>query len=82
MPADFRVYITIPPGMDAYPVASFTWLLFFQNQSNKAHGKTMVEFLKWALTDGQKFAAELGYAPLPPAVVQLEMEAIKKIKVQ
>jgi phosphate transport system substrate-binding protein len=82
MPADFRVSITNPPGKDAYPVASFTWLLFYQNPSNKAHGKTMVEFLKWALTDGQKFAAELGYAPLPPAVVQLEMEAIKKIKVQ
>ena len=27
MPADFRVSITNPPGKDAYPIASFTWLL-------------------------------------------------------
>jgi phosphate transport system substrate-binding protein len=40
----------------------------------------MVDFLKWALTDGQKYAGELGYAPLPKEVVALEMEALKKIK--
>jgi hypothetical protein len=36
--------------------------------------------MKWALTGGQKFAPELGYAPLPDSVVKLEMEALKKIK--
>ena len=41
----------------------------------------MVDFVKWALTDGQKFAAALGYAPLPEPVVKLEMEALKRIKV-
>ncbi len=30
------------------------------------------DFLKWALTDGQKFAPELGYAPLPKEVVELD----------
>ncbi len=39
----------------------------------------MVDFTKWALTDGQKYCAELGYAPLPPEVVKLEMDAIKRI---
>jgi phosphate transport system substrate-binding protein len=42
----------------------------------------MVEFMQWALTDGQKFAADLGYSPLPAAVVKLELEALKKVKVQ
>jgi phosphate transport system substrate-binding protein len=41
----------------------------------------MVDFVKWALTDGQKFAKDLGYAPLPEGVVQLEMEALKKIRI-
>lgn len=40
----------------------------------------MVDFMRWALTDGQKFAPNLGYAPLPPEVVALEMEALKRIK--
>jgi hypothetical protein len=41
----------------------------------------MMEFMSWALTDGQKFAGQLGYAPLPDAVVKLEMAALQKLKV-
>ena len=41
----------------------------------------MVDFMKWALTDGQKYCAELGYAPLPREVVALELEAIKRIAI-
>jgi len=80
MPKDFRVSITNPPGQDAYPISSFTWLLLYENPKDKARAKVMVDFVKWALTEGQKFASEIGYAPLPPSVVQLEMEALKKIK--
>ncbi len=82
MPPDFRVSITNAPGKDAYPISSFTWLLFYENPKDKRMAKTMVEFMKWALTDGQKFAPELGYAPLPQEVVKLEMAALQKIKVQ
>ena len=82
MPADFRVSITNAPGREAYPIASFTWLLLYENPRNKQQGRAMVEFMQWALTDGQKFATDLGYAPLPAAVVQLEMAALKKIQVQ
>lgn len=80
MPADFRISITNAPGKGAYPVSSFTWLLVYQNPKDKAQAKAMVDFLKWALTDGQKDCAGLGYAPLPASVVQLEMTALGKIK--
>lgn len=80
MPADFRVSITNPPGKDAYPIASFTWLLLYENPEDKAHGKIMVDFMKWALTDGQKFAKDLGYAPLPKAIVDMELKALAKVK--
>jgi phosphate transport system substrate-binding protein len=80
MPPDFRVSITNAPGPGVYPISSFTWLLLYENPKDKKRGKIMVDFVKWALGDGQKFASDLGYAPLPGAVVQLEMEALKKIK--
>ena len=41
----------------------------------------MADFMRWALADGQKFAPELGYAPLPKEVVALETSALKKIKI-
>jgi phosphate transport system substrate-binding protein len=80
MPKDFRVSITNAPGKGVYPISSFTWLLIYENPKDKQRGKIMVDFMKWALTDGQRFAPELGYAPVPASVVQLEQEALKKIK--
>ncbi len=80
MPKDFRVSITNAPGQGVYPVSSFTWLLLYENPKDKAQAKLFVDFLKWALTDGQKFATDLGYAPLPEEVVKLEMAVIPQIK--
>ena len=80
MPEDFRVSITNAPGQGVYPVASFTWILLYENPKDKAQAKIMVDFMKWALTDGQKFAPEMGYAPLPKNVVDMEMKALTKIK--
>jgi phosphate transport system substrate-binding protein len=82
MPADFRVSITNAEGDAAYPISSFTWLLLYQNPKDKATAKTMNDFVKWALTDGQKYCADLGYAPLPESVVQLEMAQLAKIAIQ
>jgi len=81
MPKDFRVSITNAPGKGVYPVSSFTWILLYENPKDKNQSKAMVEFMKWALSDGQKFAADLGYAPLPQEVVKLEMAALNTIKV-
>jgi phosphate transport system substrate-binding protein len=82
MPQDFRVSITNAPGKGAYPISSFTWLLLYQDPSDKALGQIMVDFMKWALGDGQKFAPDLGYAPLPGALVPRELDQLARIKLQ
>ena len=81
MPDDFRVSITDAPGADAYPISSFTWLLVYQKQTNHEIGTQIVKFLRWAITDGQKYTADLKYAPLPAAVVQKETAQIGQIQV-
>jgi len=80
MPADFRVSITNASGMGAYPISSFTWILMYENPTDKKRASVMVDFMKWALDDGQKYGAELGYAPLPANVVMLEKAALEKVK--
>jgi phosphate transport system substrate-binding protein len=82
IPDDFRVSITNSPGEMAYPIASFTWLLFYEAPQDTVQAATMVEFMKWALTDGQVFASDLGYSPLPKSVVEKELAALSRIKVQ
>jgi phosphate transport system substrate-binding protein len=80
MPADFRVSITNAPGKGVYPISSFTWLLMYENPKDKAQAKAMVDFMKWALSDGQKYCGDLGYAPLPESVVKLELAALAKVR--
>jgi phosphate transport system substrate-binding protein len=82
MPRDFRVSITNASGEDAYPISSFTWLLLYEDPRDKAMARVFVDFMTWMLTDGQKFATELGYAPLPAEVIQLEKTALETIKLQ
>lgn len=77
---DFRVSITNAPGKDAYPISSFTYLLVPKQWKDSAKGKAVSEFLSWMLEQGQGMVTQLNYAPLPDAVKQKELEAIKAIK--
>jgi phosphate transport system substrate-binding protein len=67
---DYRVSIVNAAGKGAYPISSFTWLLVYRNQADAAKGRKLVEFVKWALTDGEKSAATLDYAPIPAAMAK------------
>src|SRR5438477_265098 len=69
MPADFRVSLTNAPGEEAYPIASFTWLLVYKDQPNELKGRALAKFLWWMSHEGQKYADDLLYAPLPQPVV-------------
>jgi len=80
IPDDFRFSMTNAPGKDAYPIAGATWLLVYQQQKDATKGKKLVEFLKWALTDGEKMATDLQYAPLPESVQQRVLKRIDEIK--
>ena len=70
MPDDLRISITNAPGAQAYPISSYTYILVYKNQKDAAKGKAIVDFLWWGIHDGEKFAKELLYAPLPPDVVK------------
>ena len=80
IPADFRVSITDPPGADAYPISSFTYLLIPSKIDDPAKRKALVDFLGWMLTTGQKDAPGLDYAPLPSSVVAKEKAQIASVK--
>ncbi len=81
IPDDFRFSMTNAPGKGAYPIAGATWLLVYQQQKDAAKGKKLVEFLKWSLTDGEKMARDLQYAPLPESVQERVLKRIGEIKI-
>jgi phosphate transport system substrate-binding protein len=80
MPEDFRVSITNPPGKDAYPISSFTWLLIPAQIQDAAKKTAIKDFLGWMLTSGQQFCEPLAYAKLPKEVVAKEQKAVALIQ--
>jgi phosphate transport system substrate-binding protein len=70
------------PGKNAYPIASFTYLIVYKdlnNLPNKEAAQALVDFLWWATHDGQQYASELDYAPLAPEVQAKVEQALKAI---
>ncbi len=80
IPDDFRFSIVNAPGAQAYPISGASWVLIFQKQPDAAKGKEIVRYLKWVLTDGQKYLVDLGYAPLPETIVQRELTLLDTVK--
>jgi len=71
------------PGPNAYPMASFTYLLYKDRSNNpnvdQTKAKSLVDFISWAITGRQKFASKLGYVPLPPIVLKHDQDTLKSL---
>src|SRR6266436_4766294 len=78
-PDDLRVSITDAAGPAAYPISSYTYILAYKAQSDATKGKTLVDFLWWGIHDGEKFAKELQYAPLPDEITKRAEAKINSI---
>ncbi len=81
IPSDFRVSLVNSSNPEAYPIAGFTWLLVYKNPDDPAKGKAIVDFIKWAIHDGQQYAKDLFYAPLPQDVVAMIDKKLQDVKV-
>jgi phosphate transport system substrate-binding protein len=69
-PDDLRVSITNAAGPQSYPISSYTYILVYKNQKDAGKGKALVDFLWWGIHDGEGFAKDLQYAPLPADIVK------------
>ncbi len=80
IPADFRVSLVNSANAAAYPISGFTWLLIYKKMDDAVKGKAIVEFIRWAIHDGQKYTEALYYAPLPKAVVSMIDAKLDQVK--
>jgi phosphate transport system substrate-binding protein len=80
LPANLRAWPVDPEGKEDYPIATFTWLLLYDKYTDAAKLDALKAFVKWSLVDGQKFAPELGYIPLPKEVVTKAEAALDTVK--
>jgi phosphate transport system substrate-binding protein len=78
---DYRLSIVNANGANAYPISSFTWILVYSQQPDSAKGEKLRDFLRWALTEGEKQASALDYAPLPASMASRLTARLDSIKV-
>ncbi len=79
LPANLIAFITDPAGEQSYPIVTYTWLLAYDQYQDPDKAQALESFVDWALIEGQKYSAELGYIPLPANVVTKVQAAAEKI---
>jgi len=77
--SDIRTPIVNSPNAKAYPIAGFTYLLVYRDLKDATRGKALASFIKWSMSEGQKMAPDLYYAPLPKGVVALNQASLKSL---
>ncbi len=81
LPDNMMIKVVNSANPKAFPIASFTWLLVYVNQTDAAKATALTRVLWWATHDGQAFASGLDYAPLPLDAVKKAEAQIKSIQI-
>ncbi|MFW5809754.1 MAG: phosphate ABC transporter substrate-binding protein PstS [Halanaerobium sp.] len=81
MPDDMRVSITWQPGENAWPIATFTYLLVYEEYEDEEMAGEMIDYIWWALTEGDDYATELLYSPIPENLEGMVKEKLESITV-
>jgi phosphate transport system substrate-binding protein len=79
---DYRLTIVNSDGAEAYPITSFTWILLYQEQADSVKARKLKDFMRWALTEGEKQAATLDYAPLPGTMAERLVARLDSIRIR
>ncbi|HKA32007.1 MAG TPA: hypothetical protein VKH64_02265 [Candidatus Binatia bacterium] len=79
MPPDLIAWVPDPEAKDAYPIVTYTWMLFYKKYKDPSKATALRALIEYGLTDGQKDSEALGYVPLPPDVVNKVKAAAQNI---
>jgi len=79
MPDNLRLFVPDPTGPDSYPIATFSWVLLRKSYKDAKTVAALKDLFQWSLTDGQRYATELGYVPLPSSVSDKAVAAVNSI---
>jgi phosphate transport system substrate-binding protein len=80
LPDNLRVFVPDPSGRDSYPIVTMTWILLRKDYADTAKARAIRDLFVWCLQDGQRYAPELNYIPLPPGVIARALPALAAIK--
>ena len=65
-----------PEGAGAYPISTTSYLMFYASGADDTKTAALEHFAAWALTEGQRLAEALDYAPLPQSIAGPALAAV------
>lgn len=77
--SDLKLSLINQPHEAAYPIASFSWLLVYEQQTDTIKARKLADFIRWAVTEGDNQARALEYAPIPPRLVNMVLERLDRV---
>ncbi len=80
LPENLRVFVPDPSGRDSYPIVTLTWILLHKDYADAAKARAIRDLFEWCLRDGQSYAPELNYIPLPPGMIAKALPVLAAIK--
>ena len=80
LPANLRAWISDPEGPKSYPVATYTWMLFYKENKDPKKAAALRQLVEFCLTEGQKMSHQMGYIPLPENVVGVVRKSVSSIQ--
>jgi phosphate transport system substrate-binding protein len=80
LPDNMRLYVPDPPGDEAYPIVTLTWILLHRQNADPAKTEHLRELFRWCLTDGQQYSSELGYIALPRSIASRSLRALDGVQ--
>jgi phosphate transport system substrate-binding protein len=80
LPANLRAWISDPAGAKSYPIATYTWMLFYKENKDPKKAAALRQLVEFCLTEGQKMSHQMGYIPLPEAVVTVVRKSASSIQ--
>ncbi len=67
---DFFLVVTNAPGEGSWPIAATNFILMSKRPKNTEGNKQARAFFEWVYANGDQAASDLGYVPLPDALVE------------
>jgi phosphate transport system substrate-binding protein len=77
---NFSASLTNTPGTDSYPITSFTWIYLRTQSSDAARTTALTDLLEWIYSDGQRYAAQEGYAALPAPLLAAVRKKVSELR--
>lgn len=82
LPQNLRIFVPDPNGEDSYPIVTMSWILAYNTYSDPKKAALLKDLFAWCLSDGQREAQNLGYAPLPANVASKSLESLQRVQAQ